>query len=199
MVRNWTKQETEYLEKFYEKRGVSYIAKKLNRTVHSVKNKARTLGLNAYICEDLYVRTIARCFNSHPRVINRWIEKYGLPYKTVQRGAFTCKLISADKFWKWAMNHKELIPWERYEKSTILPEPEWVKEAIKAYAVKNHRKRVTPLEEQYVVLQKRQGKSFEQIAKELDRTVDSVKHMWRKRKEDNKNESEKESNDRRDN
>lgn len=199
MARNWTKQETEYLEKFYEKRGVSYIAKKLNRTVHSVKKKARTLGLNAYICEDLYVRTIARCFNSHPRIVNRWIEKYGLPYKTVQRGTFICKLISADKFWKWAENHKELIPWEKYEKSTILPEPDWVKEAIRMYAVKNRRKRITLLEAQYVVMQKKQGKSFEQLAEELGRTVESIRHIWRKRERSEKNGEKEESNDRGDN
>ena len=36
--RNWTEQEEAYIDKFYEKRGVSYLANKLNRTEDSVKH-----------------------------------------------------------------------------------------------------------------------------------------------------------------
>ena len=58
--RNWTEQEEAYIDKFYEKRGVSYLANKLNRTEISVKRKAQSLGNNPYVCEDLYNKNIAR-------------------------------------------------------------------------------------------------------------------------------------------
>ena len=179
--RRWTEQEIEYVDKFYESRSVSYIAKKLDRTLYSVKRKAQQLGHNVYACEDLYVRTIAKSFNCDGRVIYRWIDRYGLPYKTVQRGQATCKLISVDNFWKWAESHKELIPWSKYERYSIIPEPSWVENAIKSYLVKNNHKRISEIEKQHVINLRRHGKSFEEIASEMNRTVDSVKHIWRKR------------------
>lgn len=182
MRREWTEEEVAYLEKFYEKRGVDFIAKKLKRTLHSVKRKAQKLGYNAYVCEDLYVKMVAKCFDCDSRVINRWIDNYGLPCRIVKRGQATCKLISAKAFWKWAKDHKELIPWSKYERFTILPEPEWVEETIKGYAIKNNRKRITSMDEQRVISLRRQGKTFTEIASEMNRTVDSVKHIWRNRK-----------------
>ena len=182
MKRKWTKRETEYVEKFYEKRGVPYIADKLNRTQYSVKRKAQKLGHNAYVCEDLYARTLARCFDCNSRVINRWIDKYGLPCKIIQRGQTKCRLISVDNFWKWAGDHKELILWHKYERLSIVPEPDWIEEAIQTYTVRNHRKRITPMEKQYAIAQRKRGRSFEEIAKEMNRTVNSIKHIWRKRK-----------------
>ena len=179
--RRWTEQEIEYLEKFYESRGVSYLAKKLDRTLYSVKRKAQKLGHNAYACEDLYVRTIARNFNCDSRVINRWIERYNLPCKVVQRGQATCRLVTVDNFWKWAKNHQDLIPWAKYERYSILPEPKWLNDTIKSYAIKNNRKRITPIEKQQVIKMRKQGMSFEEIAVKMNRTTDSIKHIWRKR------------------
>ena len=185
-TRHCTKQEEEYIHKFYEKRGVSYLAKKLNRTEASVKRKAQSLGHNAYICEDLYIRTVAKCFNCDSRVITRWIEKFGLACRVVQRGKMTCRLIDPKVFWKWASEHKDLIPWSKYERLSILPEPEWVKESIKEYEKKNNRKHITDIEILYVVNYKKKGYSYKYIASELQRTEDSIKHIWRKYKAKNK-------------
>lgn len=43
--RTWTSRETKYLVKNYETKSRSEIAKHLNRTVDSIKVKAKTLGL----------------------------------------------------------------------------------------------------------------------------------------------------------
>ena len=91
--KKWTEQEISYIDKFYEKRGVPYLAKKLKRTEASVKHKAQSLGHNAYAPEDLYTRTLAKCFHCDSRVIIRWMDKYGLKYYSVQRGKASCKLI----------------------------------------------------------------------------------------------------------
>lgn len=181
MRKEWTEEEVAYLEKYYERRGVDYIAMRLNRSLHSVKRKAQRLGYNAYICEDLYVRTIAKCFDCDSRVINRWIDVYGLPYRTVERGQAICKLISVKDFWKWANNHINLIPWSKYERFSIIPEPKWLDNVIKEYGIKNNRKRITYAEKQHVIWLRKQGKSFNEIASEMHRTVDSIKHIWRAR------------------
>lgn len=182
--REWTKQEEAYLDKFYEKRGVGYLAKKLKRTEISVKRKAHSLGHNAYVCESLYVKTVAKCFNCDSRVVNRWIDKFGLPCDTVQRGQMTCRLIDGNTFWKWAYEHQDIILWGKYERFSILPEPDWVKEAISNYTKKNNRKKVSSVDVSTVVWRRKQGYTYKQIAKELGRGEDSVKHMYRKYKKE---------------
>ena len=177
--RQWTENEVAYLEKYYERRGVDYIAKRLNRTSQSIKRKAQSLGYNAYLCEDLYVRTMAKCFQSDSLVVNRWI-RLGLPYRLVQRGQSSCKLISVKDFWKWAEKNKNIIPWNKYERYSILPEPKWLNEAIKAsFALKNNRKPITYAERQKVVYLKKSGKKINEIAIALNRTPDSIKHILR--------------------
>jgi len=184
MRKEWTEEEVAFLEKYYERRGVDYIAKRLNRTLHSVKRKAQKLGYNSYVVPDLYVRTVAACFNCDSRVINRWIDKFDLPAFTVKRGQLTCKLINAKKFWKWAEHHKKLIPWEKYTRSSILPEPKWLPETLKEYSVQNNRKRITDWDIRTVIRMKHQGYRDKDIAEVLNRTLDSVKHIWKQVKED---------------
>lgn len=179
--RPWTDKEMEYLERKYEKESSRNIAAKLKRTVNSVRRKAQSMGLNAYICEDIHVKTMASCFDCDSRVVNRWIDN-GLPCKTIKKGKRTFRLISIDKFWKWAKDHQDLIPWQKYERLSLVPEPKWLNETIKNYEYKNNRKPITPYEIQQVLRMKKQGISNEEIAKELSRTVESVKHIWRDNK-----------------
>lgn len=181
--RLWTQEEIDYLEKWYEKRGTDFIAKNLNRTKYSVRRKAQTLGYNSYVCAELYVKTVANCFNCDSSVINRWIDKYDLSYKTVKRGKNTCKLIDVKTFWKWAENHKDIIPWQKYESQSMLPEPKWLKETIRNNKTKNNRKPITSIDKIRVCNMRNKGKTFEEIAIELNRTVNSVKHIWKERNE----------------
>lgn len=181
MGRKWTNEEVEYLEKFYNRRGVGYIAKKLNRTENSIKRKAQRLGYNAYVCEELYLSTIAKCFHCDIAVIKRWIDKFGLPCRYIQRGQIKCGLVDGKKFWKWANNHKDIIPWSKYVKYTILPEPDWINVTLKEYKTKYHRKRITQQEKSYVIHQRELGHTFKEIAESIGRTEDAVKHIWRKR------------------
>lgn len=179
MRRDWTPEEEQYLEKWYEKRGVLFLAKKLKRTENSVKRKAQSMGMNAYVLEKLYVRTVAKCFNCDSSVINRWISKYNLPYSQVIRGQATCKLIDQEQFWKWAKEHQSIIPWNKYESGSILPEPDWLKDTIRNYAYKNNRKSITDYDRLAVVSLRRKGCTFKEISEQTGRTLDSVKHIWR--------------------
>ena len=174
----WTEKEIHYLEKNYEKKSSRDIACKLRRSINSVRRKAQSLNLNTFASEDIHVKTMAACFDCDSRVINRWID-HGLPCRAIKKGKTTFKLISVDKFWKWAENHKDLIPWQKYERLSLLPEPKWLDETIKSYEFKNNRKPITTSEINRVVRLKNQGKTHKEIAEELERTPEAIKHIWR--------------------
>lgn len=181
----WTEEEIAYLESKYDKQGVDHIAKKLNRSKTSIKRKANSIGINAYVGENPHVKTFAYCFNCDSRVINRWIDKFGLPCKKIHRGKSTYKTINVKQFWKWAETHKELIPWAKYEPYSLSPEPKWLREIIKEYnAIKaNHRTPITHYDKSTVVRMVMKGYTDEEIALELNRTVESVRHIYRDAKE----------------
>jgi ribosomal protein S27AE len=49
MIKNrWTKEEIDFLVKTYQSKGGRYVSQTLNRTINSVKNKAKELGLINY-------------------------------------------------------------------------------------------------------------------------------------------------------
>ena len=61
MRREWTEWEVRYLEKKYVGQPVERTAKKLNRTINSVKRKAAKLDLNHYT-NFLSAKVVAKCF-----------------------------------------------------------------------------------------------------------------------------------------
>lgn len=82
MRRNWTKKEEKYMIMRYTKQPVDVTAKKLNRSKQSVIRKANRLGLNSYV-DNLGARAIAKCFGVDVAVVIRWINKLGLPSRTI--------------------------------------------------------------------------------------------------------------------
>lgn len=177
--KEWTEEEEDYMERFYGKRGNDFIAKKFNRSVCSIRRKAQSMGLNAYIGEELYVKQVSYCFNCDSRVINRWIDKFNLPYREYIRGTSRCRMINVKSFWKWAENNKNIVPWNKYERYSLLPEPEWVKNVLSTSVDIKHRNPISSYEKSFVIRSRQKGVSFKDIAEELGRTVDSVKHIWR--------------------
>lgn len=172
--RKWTKEEEEYLAKKYVNTSNKTLAKRTNRSVHSVKHKLENLNFQKRN-ENMYIRTIANCFNSDSRVIQRWIKKFGLPCKKSHLGY----IIDTKDFWKWAENNKDIIPFYKYELYSILPQPVWVEsETKKICYTRNNRKKITDYERNYIYNQKKKGKSYEQISKDLSRSVHSVRHIY---------------------
>ena len=97
MRREWTEWEVRYLEKKYVGQPVEKTAKKLNRTINSVKRKAAKLDLNHYT-DSLSAKVVARCFGSDVSVVIRWINKFDLPCKKVICGNQTRYLIETKNF-----------------------------------------------------------------------------------------------------
>ena len=160
MRREWTDKEVKYLNNRYLKQSVETTAKRLNRSIPSVK-------------------TLAKCFHSDIRVILRWIDKFDLPCKKVELDNQTRYSIDPVEFWKWAENHKDIINWKKYERETLFPEPSWINYEWKKDNGKpeRHRNRITDFEKAAIKGMMRKGMGNKEIAKEINRTYYATVHI----------------------
>ena len=176
---NWTEAEINYLIKKYEKTGAVQIAKKLSRSTQSVRHKAVSLGLDTYQRDSIYAKTLANIFGCDISVIHRWITKYQLPAKPEKHGKLIFYAIQTTDLWKCAETHFKLIPFQNYESNSLPPEPKWVANAKQQTFGTRHRNPVTEQDKSFVFRERSKGTSFPEIARQLHRTTDSVKHIWR--------------------
>lgn len=177
MRREWTKQEEEYLIRRYCKQPVKQTAEALNRTMASVKHKAKKLGLNIYVGEYIYAKTLAKCFRQDVSVVLRWIKKLGLPAKSIEVANVTRYQIDPEKFWIWAKEHQTEIHWSNYEPLSLAPEPEWLNEVRKVYARPNRRRPISNWDIAQTRYMLHHGATFREIGTALGRTKDSAKHL----------------------
>lgn len=170
MQRKWTEWEVQYLERFYLRQPIKKTAEKLGRTVNSVERKAARLKLNHCKTEFCTKAILMNCFNVDCRVINRWITKYHLPYKKIAHGnTMTCG-VKIDDFWIWAKKHKDIINWSRYERNSLPPDPEWVRDAVLNCSITNKSKKYTEQEIINIKHMLRRGLTYKEIAKETGRS-----------------------------
>lgn len=180
MPRIWTEQEKQYLIKRYPYQSAETTAKKLNRSVVSVMRKAKELGVSIYF-ENIHATTVAKAFNTDIGAVKKWIEKYGLPCRKIQGDGFNRYIIEPDKFWKWSYEHRNTINWGKYTPKSILPEPEWLDDEIKAYKTPNTRNRFS--EEEKVIIRKmiiKDKMPYKEIALKTGRTLNSIKNFARR-------------------
>lgn len=178
MRKEWTEQEEKYMKRYYLHQPSEMTAKKLNRSIYSIRRKAAKMGLNHYT-DQLSAKTLAKCFNCDVSVILRWIQKYGLPARKVVCKTQTRYSVSPNDFWQWAENNKNLINWARYEAKSILPEPEWVREEIRNYKTPMSRKKYTEEEKEKIRVLLKKGMNYKQISEEIGRSYYSVVHAGR--------------------
>lgn len=178
MRRTWTKKEEQYMCSKYLIQPIEITAKRLKRSVVSVKRKATKLGLNHYL-DNLGAKSIARCFGCDVSVVIRWIDKYSLPANEIIYSDKTRYDIDTKQFWEWAQKNKELINWARYELGSLAPEPEWVRGEKNAFQNHNSRKRFSEQEKSYIRYLLLQGKSYKEISAMVGRSYNSINHLCR--------------------
>lgn len=179
MKREWTESEERVLRNRYQYQTVQKTAQMLNRSVYSVKRKAAKMGLSHYN-DKLSIRAIARSFNTEVTSVKRWVDKLGLAVKKVNHGTYYTYYIDVEDFWKWAEQHKDIINWSKYELRSLIPEPEWVIESVKNYQTSRHRQKFTPDEIAKIKFLICRGKTYTEIAKEMQRSYYSISHVGRK-------------------
>lgn len=179
MRKEWTEGEITYLKRRYLVQPVRTTAVKLDRSEVSVKNKARRLGLSHYN-DELNAKTVASCFGCDISVVIRWIKKFGLPCKKVHCSSQIRYIIDTDKFWKWGEENKNIINWSKYEKRSLCPEPDWLKEEISKYTGSKRGERYTEAEKNKIRTMLKRGYTHKQIAEETNRTYNGISHLCRK-------------------
>jgi predicted transcriptional regulator len=146
---NWTEKELLYLEESWGQVTTVTIAKKLNRTVSAVKQKAIRRGLGPQIRSSAYISLvdISRAFKKeYSSIIEIWVKNNGLKLKLrkfVETQRY--KVIKPKDFWKWAEQNKGLLNFAKYERYALPDEPKWLKDKIKSDYNAQDRSRISKL------------------------------------------------------
>lgn len=128
--KNWTQEECDYLQDKWGMISIPSIAANLGRTVNAVKLKAVKMGLGRHIHSGEEI-TLNQLFNaigkgsSYGWLSDRWC-RYGLPVKMKKSINKKYKVIGIDAFWKWAVKHKGLLDFSKFELNMLGKEPTWV-------------------------------------------------------------------------
>ena len=180
--RFWTIEEVEYLQDKWGQIETVKICKHLNRTYASVKAKVKKIGLGParQAGEFLCASELAYSINVDKRTIDRYIQK-GLKATRKRFGLGSKKniCINIEDFWRFAKKNKELIKFYRFRKGDLPGEPKWVdevrfKQMRKRARALNTNKEWTDAEDKTLQNMYLNGKTDEEIAIELRRTVISI-------------------------
>ena len=181
--RTWTKEETEYLENSWGSTSIPRIAKKLNRSVNSIKCKAFKIGLQRFIDQGEYVTfnqfTKAIGYGSYSYLEKR-LRKLDFPIKLKASVKMKYKIVYIDDFWKWAEQHKHDISFAKFEKGMLGEEPAWVEAKRKADS-KNpsklaHNRKWTKEEDNLLIERLKAYKyTYADLSEEFNRTEAAVK------------------------
>ncbi|ARD47595.1 SANT/Myb-like DNA-binding domain-containing protein [Sporosarcina sp. P33] len=127
--KNWTAEEVEYLEDQWGVISYKTIAKKLGRTVNSVKIKATRLNLGdpRKCFNGLTLLQLSEVIGVNYNALNHWVKVYDLPVVNKRLASKkSVMFIKIEDFWKWAEKNKEMIDFSRFEKNMLGAEEEWV-------------------------------------------------------------------------
>lgn len=181
--RTWTIEDKEYLQDKWGTVSAKSIAKRLGRSVDSVKQKAYKIGLGdaRFNYDGISINQLAKAMNRCPHVLYRWIELHALPAKQkVFMSEARVWVIRYSDFWKWAEQHKTFINLAKMEANTLGPEPDWVREKRKADELASQKSKRSiawkPEEEQRLLqLASLPNATYPEIACLLDRTESSIR------------------------
>lgn len=177
-VKNWTKEELEYLQENWGSVSIRGIAKKLGRSIDAVKCRAIRTGLNSpkLHYDGITVNQLLIALNKSYNAIYPWIRDYGMPVREkLFAEEMRVKVITYSDFWKWAEGHKELLNFAKMEPGTLGPEPAWMKLKRQADQLRSQKTKQaipwSPKEDQQLVqLVQLEGMTYPRLAKHFNRS-----------------------------
>lgn len=177
--RSWSKEEEEYLYRYYGRYSVSVLANHLHRTNAAVKHKAESLGLVVY-SEYWSLKLLSHAFQVDIRVLHRWHDKLGMPWSASSHNGHMYYRVDEEAFWKWALLNKEEISWHKYIPGSLSGEPSWLPSVIAGSAIpRRNRESYTPSEISQIRSWHHDGVAMEVIAGRTGRSVEAIKHVLR--------------------
>lgn len=127
--KTWTTDELDYLESQWGVISYATIAKKLGRTVHSIKIKATRLNLGdpRKCYNGLTLLQLSDVIGVNYNALKYWINEYDFPIITKRLASKSrVMFVKVEEFWKWAEKNKEMIDFSLFEKNMLGEEEEWV-------------------------------------------------------------------------
>lgn len=179
--RAWTEKEEQRLIYLCERYPQCEVARKLKRTISSVKAKRLRMNLDSFSdsTDKLNIAQISELVGVHRQSITRTWFKYG--FKTEKEGMFL--LAAENELIRFMKKHPEL--WKAADCDYYFFQRfDWFidklhKEKAGQIQLNQYRTRKswTELEISRFKMLKKRGLTNSEIAKELDRTLSSVEHM----------------------
>ena len=181
----WTEEDYDYLKRWWGLEDVTTIGIMLGRSREALRNKAKKLG----ICSKKIYYTARECSIMLGMSDSRFLGYLQKGY-VKSRKAKTEQLIHQIKpqeLLDFMEKHQD--KWDSRKMTSepfFIEKPDWYIEKCKRDKENpidylDTQKKWTDDEYKYLLEAKKQGMSFEEIAKELDRTVSSVKSKYEKR------------------
>lgn len=128
--KQWTQEETDYLQDKWGVVSIRAIATRLERSINSVKLKAAKLGLidPRMSFDGITICQLAKAIGREYSILKGWIKRHNMPArKKIFASESRVLVIAYEDFWKWAEQHKELLNLAKMEENILGPEPEWAK------------------------------------------------------------------------
>lgn len=181
--RNWTQKEEEYLKENWGYIPVEAIAKKLRRTVFSLKVKAVRMNLGSMLENNQEILTISEVSEilniSRDTIMSTWV-KLGLKIRSLKltenQSYYVIDLFDLLKFLERNQNEWDSRNVEEYALGT---EPSWLREKRSRDKIENPilYRRWSEADIQNAIWLLRCGLSYEEIASKIHRTDTAVQCM----------------------
>lgn len=182
MCKKWEQEEIDYLEDNWGAVSITGIAKKLDRSIHSIKCKAYKLGLRRHIHSGEYMtyNQLLVALGMGETYVRVKFENNGIPIKYKKSLNKRYKIIYINDFWKWAEKHKNLLNFKDFQDGALgWPEPSWVSTKRQSDKSKAKQIKKTPWTEgedkqlQWLINQYKYG--YSDIARLMGRTEGAIK------------------------
>lgn len=183
--RIWTEEDINYLEEKWGSVSVDIIAKKLNRTIVSVRKKASALKLGKWIDNIQYIKfrelIMALGYSeSGYCYLKKKFKLLNFPMISKKVSKMKVEVVDIEEFWKWAEKNKSELNFANFKEGSLGKEPSWVKEKRKADRMNpakvNVKKRWTKEEDNLLIAKvKSNTYTYKMLSEDLSRTETAIK------------------------
>ena len=180
----WTEEEYNQLREYWGTFSTPTIAKKMGRTVCTIKSKAAQLGLGRQTDNSDLVSLNSILIEIGFKKTRSWhtkkLIKAGLPIHTQRVDKQSIRMVDIDEFWDFLKNHPGIIDFSKLEEYTFGCEPEWVKNRRsndyqrKKLMHSRYEQWTEQEEKELVLLVKSQNYTYFDISKKLRRSEHSI-------------------------
>ena len=170
--RFWKKDEEVLLEDLWGNESIEIIAKKLNRTPSSIKNKAFQLGLGSTIENNyngLTIKEISELFNIDFNIVSvSWIA-LGLKYKVQKISkSKSYRYVEISDLYEFLEKNQNIWDSRKLEKNVLGIEPEWLKEKRKLDKQSDSEIERLNMIKQQLILSEKYYLNIEEVSKNME-------------------------------